>query len=999
MAVDPGKNGQPIAGDGRGGPELVRQPPSQPVSEPGVPTPAEHDEERPDSKFFIVGIGASAGGLEALESLLKHVQLDGMAFVVVQHLAPQQESLLPTLLSRASHISVHPAQSGMRVEPNNIYVIPPNADLAILEGVLHLMTPPAHGIRLPVDYFFRSLAQDQGSRSIGVVLSGAGSDGTFGLKAIKEAGGITFVQDPASAKYDGMPRSAIESGWADFCLRPESIAEELINIGKHPYLKLTRPPPPRSHEVFGRLLVLVRKAFGNDLTYYKPSTIERRVERRMALHKIEQLEDYYKLLESNAEELRHLYKDMLIGVTSFFRDEGAYEALKTKVFLPMIENKQSGSHIRAWTPACATGEETYSIAMSLLEFLGNRVQEFRIQVFGTDIDEASIQHARRGIYPPNIALDVSPERLQRFFTKKDNSYHISRNIRDMVVLSVQNLTRDAPFSRLDLVSCRNLLIYLQPVMQKKVLRVMHYALNPNGFLMLGSSETVGEASDLFSLVDRKSKLYAKKNIATPPAIELGVGIPIPGPRHSSQSGAGSRSTANLPTLIDRKILDLYGPPGVVINQELEIVHIRGRTGPFLEPMPGTPSLNVLRLVRPELHVDLRRVLHESKLKDDRASVDSKFEEDGVIRRLRLEVVPVTDPETTKRCFLVSFVQYHNDESTQKEEPVQPGSSPETHRVQELERELLVTKESLQTAIDELESANQELKSSNEELQSANEELQSTNEELETSKEELQSSNEELTTVNDELQGRMSELQLTNDDLHNVLTAMGNAVVIIGLDLRIRRFTHTAEMLLNLVPGDIGRSVSQLNSFILGQRVEELASDVIESLAPIRKEILCADQRWYELYISPYKTLDHSIKGAVLVLIDVDVRKRASDLGRDVAKYANDLLGSIRDPLMILDRRLRVLWINDSFSALFGVSADQVTGQALSELRPGPNLEPLIVGTVASGRQFNEIKLRMALGGGTERPIKVSGRRIPPIGSESLLVLLSFEEDSGAHRAS
>ncbi len=748
MGVDSGKNGQPTKGDGGAGPEISRQPPIQPVSEPtekthsvpqaGDPHPHESHEEKEDSKFFIVGIGASAGGLEALESLLKHLQLDGMAFVVVQHLAPQQESVLPTLLSRASHLSVHAARDGVRVEPNNIYVIPPNADLAILDGVLHLMTPPAHGIRLPVDYFFRSLAQDQGSRSIGVVLSGAGSDGTFGLKAIKEAGGITLVQDPESAKYDGMPRSAIDSGWADFCLRPESIAEELINIGKHPYLRRTQPPLPRSQEAFGRLLVLLRSASGNDLTYYKPSAIERRVERRMALHKIEQLEDYYKLLESNAEELRHLYKDVLIGVTSFFRDPEAYEALKTKVFPSIIEHKQPGSQIRVWITACSTGEEAYSIAISLLEFLGHRAQEFRIQVFGTDIDEASIQHARRGIYPPNIALDVSPERLQRFFTKSENGYHISRNIRDMVVLSVQNVTRDAPFSHLDLVSCRNLLIYLQPIMQKKVLRVMHYALNPNGFMMLGSSETVGDASDLFRLVDRKNRLYAKKNVATPAAIELGVGIPIALPRRSSEPSAGPRSTVNLPTLIERKILDLYGPPGVVINEELEVVQIRGRTGPFLEPMPGPPSLNVLRLVRPELHVDLRRALHDSKLNNDRASVESKFEEDGVIRHCRLEVVPMTDPETTKPCFLVLFVQSGTDVAPKKKEPARPGPSSETHRVQELERELLLTKEYLQTAIEELESSNEELKSSNEELQSSNEELQSTNEEMETSKEELQS---------------------------------------------------------------------------------------------------------------------------------------------------------------------------------------------------------------------------------------------------------------------
>jgi len=824
------------------------------------------------SIFFIVGIGASAGGLEALTALLSNIKLDSMAFVVVQHLAPKHESFLPALLSRTSNIKVIAATDGTHVEPNQVYVIPPNSDLAILQGVLHVMTPPRastpHGPHLPIDYFFRSLAADQGTRSIGIVLSGTGTDGTFGLKAIKEAGGITFAQDPSTAKYDGMPRHAMESGWGDFILPPDGIAQELQNISQHPYLARSTPAA-QTQEGVAKLIVLMRTAFGNDLSYYKPTTIDRRVERRMALHRIEKLPEYIKFVQTNTDELRLLYKDMLISVTSFFRDQEPFEALKSRVFPRLLENKDVGAHIRIWVPACSTGEEAYSIAISLLEHLGDRASDYRIQVFGTDVDEASIQHARRGVYPQNIALDVSPERLHRFFIKRETEYQVARRIRDMVVFSSQNVTKDAPFSRLDLVTCRNLMIYLRPGMQKRVLRILHYALLPTGYLMLGTSETVGESSDHFSLLDRKNKIYARRNVVSMAALDFGFGVQNGEKGPAIQPSAAQRSAGSLATVAERKILEIYGPPGVVINEDLDIVHIRGRTGPYFEPMPGAPSFNILRLARPELHVDLRRALHEAKASNERVSLETRLTEEGKTRAVEIEVVPVIEPETKSRCYLVLFHEPKPRRETPEPEtatPV-PSGGPEDERRVELERELLVTKEYLQSTIEELESANEELKSSKEELQSSNEELQSTNEELETSKEELQSSNEELTTVNDELQNRMGELQLTNDDLHNILVGIGEVIVIVGMDLRIRRYTHSAERLLNLVPSDVGRSIGHLNAFIVGHRMEELSAKVIERLTPIEERVRCADQRWYELRVSPYRTLDHSIKGAVILLVN------------------------------------------------------------------------------------------------------------------------------------
>ncbi|GAC1602683.1 MAG: chemotaxis protein CheB [Myxococcales bacterium] len=948
--------------------------------------------------FFVVGVGASAGGLEALAALVRSIPPDRMSFVVVQHLSPNRESMLTELLARQSTIQVLTAENGMRVARNHVYVIPPNADLSLDRGVLHLHRPEAaRGPRHPVDSFFRSLARDQGARAIGVVLSGTGTDGTLGLQAIKAAGGVTFAQDPSSARYDGMPSSALESGAADYCLDPTAIAHELLRVSEHPYLARPRPDVdggPR--EQLNRVFALLRGSAKHDLSQYKTTTIERRIERRMALVRIEKLEDYVALLSSNRDELGLLYKDLLIGVTSFFRDGEPFEALKAQALTAIEEGLRRGAPLRVWVPGCSTGEEAYSLAIILLEFLGDRARDHRVQIFGTDVDPWAIERARRGTFLPNIALDVSPERLSRFFTKREGNFQVARRVRDLLVFSTHDVTRDAPFSRLDLVSCRNLLIYLQAPLQKRVLRLLHYALNPTGFLLLGTSETVGDSADLFSLVDRKNKLFSKKHVALGPAAPDPAFSGISSPAGQPAPRPAVKPEVNLTALADRTVLDLFGPPGVVINENLEILQFRGRTGPYLEPAPGAATLHILRLARPELNLELHRTIH-------RALAEGKQAASGQVRvgageqqtRVSIVVVPIVEPESRRRCFLVLFQE---DPAPASAAPAAADALPQdAGRVQELTRELLMTKEYLQSTIEELESTNEEHKSANEELQSANEELQSTNEELETSKEELQSANEELTTVNDELHTRMQELSTTNDDLHNLLTGVDSAVVIVGNDLRVRRFTVAAEKLLNLVPRDVGRRIGFLDPFFKDRNLDEIATEVMARVTAHQEELQSASGRWFALRVAPYLTLDRAIMGTVVEVADVDARKRAAEVLQSVQGYADRFLKPVQHPLLILDGKARIQWANEPWLASFQVVREEVVGMPLDALASrswaDPELRARIDQTLATGEPFRHLRMRLA-GDPGAREFDVAGSRIPPLGEHDRLVLLSVEDLGG-----
>jgi two-component system CheB/CheR fusion protein len=830
---------------------------------------SEADEES-DATFPIAGVGASAGGIEALEAFLGGLEVDSMAFVVVAHLGSEHESHLAQVLSHRARMPVETVTDGTRVQPNHVYVAPAGSEVAILNGVLHLIPIPPGRPRFPIDFFFRSLAEDRGALSLGVVLSGTGSDGTLGLKAIKAEAGITFAQDPATARFDAMPRTAIDGGFVDFILPPAGIAAELVSLANHPYVQRGQQRLTPA-DGLAKIFVLLRAAFGHDFSLYKLTTIERRIERRMALNKFERIEDYTAFLQERAEEVSVLYRDLLIGVTSFFRDKDPWENLKTSVLPRLVERRRANTPLRIWCAGCSSGEEAYTIAMVVLEFLESRGLDTRIQIFASDVDHAAVQYARRGIYSTDISLDVGTDRLQRFFVKRDGEYQVSRRIRDMIVFATQNIAKDPPFSRLDLVTCRNVLIYFQPPLQKKVLRIFHYSLVPDGALLLGTSESVGDSPDLFTLVDRKNKIYVKKNVpvAAPFEMTFGEGTPRSGddapPRPQE-----NRSGPTLQQLADRKILERYGPAGVIITEHYEVLQFRGKTGPFLEPLPGTATLNLLKLARPELVGEIRTAVHRALDSGVAANATGLplRQPDGSTAYVDLEVLPIQDPETKGRCFAVLFRSQATPRLAEDSRPNKPNAGGTDPRVLELERELAMTKEYLQSTIEELETANEELKSSNEELQSSNEELQSTNEELETSKEELQSANEELTTVNDELQSRMSELSEANDDLQNILQAIETPLVIVGNDLRIRRYTHAAETLLHLMPADIGRSVAHLASFALGVEFEEIAATVIDTITPRIEEITSVSGRVYRFKATPYKTAEHAIRGVVMTFREI-----------------------------------------------------------------------------------------------------------------------------------
>ena len=838
-----------------GPPRSVRTPRKPPVPRPG--------------SFPIVGIGASAGGLEAFTQLLGALPVDtGLALVLVQHLAPQHESMLTALLSHATKLPVHEARDGMRVAPNHIYVIPPNTNLAVLHGRLSLMPrTEARGRHLPVDFFFRSLAADMKERSIGVILSGTASDGTEGLRVIKAEGGLTFSQDEKSAKYDGMPHSAIAAGVVDFVLPPEGIARELARLGRHPYIAQpaakAEDPLPESDGELSKVFILLRSATGVDFSFYKPPTLRRRIARRMALHKIGSLAHYVRFLRQTPHEVDALYQDLLINVTSFFREPEAFEVLKRRVFPRLLKDRQAQTPIRVWVPGCSTGEEAYSIAIALLECLGHKGAGVPVQVFATDVSERAIDKARAGIYPAGIGADVSPARLRRFFAGHDGGFQISKAVRDVCVFARQDVTKDPPFSRLDVISCRNLLIYLGPVLQKRVIPTFHYALKQGGVLLLGGSETIGGFADLFTLADSRHKLYTRK----PAAHRLEIAAPLQSDLDAAAEPGHPAAPA--PTAgfdyqkeADRILLGKYTPSGVVVNEDLE------RT-------------------------------------------------------------------------------------------------------------------------------NEELQSANEEILSSNEELQSTNEELETAKEELQSTNEELQTVNDELHTRNGELGQVNNDLVNLLNSVQIPIVILDGDLRIRRFTPLAERVLNLIPTDVGRPLSDLRPNIIVPEFERLIAEVTDTLAPKEVEVQDRDGRWHSLRIRPYKTLENKIDGVILALVDIDTMRRSLAEAREAREFADAIVETVRHPLLVLDGELRVKTANRAFYQLFRMRPEETENRFIYNLGKAQwdiaKLRELLEGILPKSSRFEDFEVDAEFPGAGRKKLVLNARRIADEGLKTKSILLAMEE--------
>ncbi|HEV2961767.1 MAG TPA: chemotaxis protein CheB [Candidatus Angelobacter sp.] len=831
--------------------------------------------------FPIVGVGASAGGLEAFIELLKalHPKL-GMAFVLVPHLDPTHESAMKELLGRATRMPVLQVEHGMRTEPDHVYVIPPGREMTIKAGVLQLVARRPQQPPMPIDIFFRSLAEDQRNNAVGVILSGTASDGTLGLAAIKGEGGITFAQDSKSAKYDGMPNSAVASGVVDFVLPPARIAEELKHIRKHPYISVGHHDKAEALEVegaydLGHLFRILKQVSKVDFSDYKPATIQRRILRRMALRKIDNLSEYINYVRAHRGEAEALYQDILINVTSFFRNPDMFDALKQTIYQPLLKERPPNDTIRIWVPGCSTGEEAYSHAISIVEYITDIKAEVSIQIFGTDLSETAIQKARTGIYKENIAVDVFPPRLRRFFNKVEGEYQISKSIRDLCIFARQNVFNDPPFSKMDIVSCRNLLIYLGPALQRRVVPVFHYALRPNGFLILGNTEgLLGAGSDLFDLMDKKNKIYLKRAVASP--ISFGFTLDRFDSGMVEAAGGETKERERKPTVdlqkeADRLLLARYVPAAVVVNEDLDILQTRGHTGRYLELSPGKASLNLLRMARPGLLFELQKALEAAQKANQSVTRERiQVENNGALGLVNIEIIPFQVTGTTKQNFLIVF---HDTSSAAQAEPARETRAiPEMEQLrdkqtEQLKQELAATKEYLQSIIEEREGTNEELQSANEEIQSANEELQSTNEELQTSKEELESANEELNTVNEEMQHRNHQLSQLNNDLTNLLNSVNIPIVMLGPDLSVRRYTMQAEKMLGLSSLDVGRPITNLRLKVNIANLEESVLDVIRDVVPKQEEFQDSSGSWYNLRITPYRTSDNKIEGAVLVLLD------------------------------------------------------------------------------------------------------------------------------------
>ncbi|WP_293352123.1 MULTISPECIES: chemotaxis protein CheB [unclassified Microcoleus] len=964
-----------------------------------------------DAPFPIVGIAASAGGLEAFTELLSHLPTDtGMAFVLIQHLDPNHKSLLSEILTRTTQMPVSQVQDGTTVEPNQVYIIPPNTKMTLASGVLKL-TPreKIYGKYMPGDAFFVSLAADRGHKAIAVVLSGGDGDGSLGLKAIKAAGGVTFAQCEASAKFDSMPNTAVATGDVDFVLPPQQIAEELANLSDNPLLSCpisTIPveelPPER--DVRATILGMLRSTTGVDFTHYKVATIDRRIQRRMLLYKLDRLADYAQYLRDNPAEVQALYQEILIHVTSFFRDPEAFQQLKELVFPTITEHKSAKIPIRIWVAGCSTGEEVYSIAICLLEFLGDRVSLPAIQIFATDISEAAIGKARSGFYLENQMIDVSSERRTRFFILEGGGYKINKIVRELCIFARQNLGSDPPFSNLDLISCRNVLIYLAEPLQKRLIPIFHYSLNPTGFLLLGNSESIGKFSSLFDSVHTKCKIYAKRLTENSPIFSFSTSsYPVAKVDESEQMNENASDSFDLQRYTDQLILNRYAPAGVVVNEQMNILQVRGDTNLYLRLTPGIPTLNLLTMAREGLIIELRTAIYQAQMQNVIVRKEGVILVAGERSSLvNLEVIPFQPATVESRYFLILFEEALPtaiDLSTVNAETLDAG---------DLEREIVRLRQALATAnqeknsaqahlqavIHEQESLNQDIKVANEEILSSNEELQSTNEELETAKEEIQATNEELITTNEELRSRNIEQHQINNDLINLLASINIPILMLANDLKIRRFTPMAKQLFNLIPTDIGRPFSDIRSTLDVPDLETMILEVIDTLQTKEQEIKTLAGYWYNLRIRPYRTTENVIDGVVMVWIDIDAMKRTAKTLELARNYAETIVETVQTPLVVLDADLQVNTANRSFYETFQVSAPETALFSLFELGNGqwniPKLRSILEDILVSDVQLQNFELDHVFEQIGQKTMLLNACKLQRE-DQALMILLSIED--------
>ena len=845
-----------------------------------------------DPLLPIIGIGASAGGLEALEQFLRAMPPgSGLALVIIQHLDPTHQGIMPELLQRVTAMKVLQAKDRMRVEPNCVYVIPPNKDMSILHGRLFLFEPAApRGLRLPIDFFFRSLAEDRQEGCIGVILSGMGSDGTLGLKAIKEKAGVVLVQEPASAKFDSMPRSAIAAGVVDIIAPVEELPGKILAYLHHALIlaKSEFPLEEKDQSALEKIVILLRTKTGQDFSLYKKNTVYRRIERRMSIHQISRIAHYVRYLQENSQEAEILFKELLIGVTRFFRDPEAWELLRTEVIPNLLTTAQSGGVLRAWAAGCSSGEEAYSLAIVFKEALAQikPAGNFTLQIFATDLDHDAIAKARAGVYPANISADITPERLQRFFIAEGNGYRVSKEIREMVTFATQNLIMDPPFTKLDLLLCRNLLIYLTPELQRKLLPLFHYSLKPGGVLFLGSAESVNAHAELFFPLNIKSRLFQRRESFVPVGAQTFPTAFVAARPEDLKESTIVKPVMNLQTLADHLLLQHFSPPAVLVSDKGDILYINGKTGKYLEPAAGKANWNIFAMAREGIRFELGSAFQKALRQREAVTVKNlPIGTEVNPRSVDITVQAIEEPAALQGMVMIIFTDV---DTPQKKKTTSRGKTGNVS-ISALEGQLQQTREELQSTREEMQSSREELTSTNEELQSTNEELQSTNEELTTSREEMQSLNEELQTVNAEQQAKMDELSRVSNDMRNLLNSTEIVTIFLDNELRVRRFTPGADKLFKLLPGDVGRPLSDITNNLHYPEMPEEAQEVLRKLAFSEKQITTTDGRWYSVRIMPYRTMEDVIAGVVITFVNITVAKTLeAELRAEIKKLKGEL---------------------------------------------------------------------------------------------------------------
>jgi len=951
------------------------------------------------ANFPIVGIGASAGGLEAFEEFFRYCAADvGMAFVLVPHLDPTHPSLLTEILQRTTIMHVCEAVDQLAVQPNCVYIIPPNRDIAIFHGKLQLTLPiEPRGMRLPIDSFFRSLAEDQHENAIGIIFSGTGSDGTLGAGAIHGAGGLVLVQDPATAKYEGMPNSVIHAGFATYVQQIKKMPEQLVN-GVHllTSYKLTAPDEKTSISM-DKILMQLRTATGHDFSWYKKSTIGRRIERRMLQHDINDIQVYARYLKEYPTEIPFLFKELLINVTSFFRDKEAFELLQKEILPKLCANKADDYIFRVWVAGCATGEEAYSIAILLREILDKTLQIFKVQIYATDLSEGAINTARAGLYPINIIQDVSPERLRRYFTKESDGYKVKKEIRDMVIFATQNVIKDPPFTKLDLLCCRNVLIYLEAELQNKLIPTFHYSLKSGGVLFLSPSEGIGNFTEMFTPIDRKWQFYLanKGNNSGKQIIAAPLIAPISTTNKPVEKVMKPIGNINLAELSKRLLVQYFAPASVLTDNAGNIFYVHGETGKYLRPAPGQASLNVVEMACGDIKSELRSAIHLAA-QEGKATLNREIPVNvsGVPNLVSISVrLLPTSVGAYKNLLMVSFqdVARSMAKPTRKAVP----KSAELIRIKALEDDLMLLEEKFETVKQEYQETTEELKSSNEEMQSTNEEMQSSNEELETSKEELQSVNEELVAVNAELQTKMDQLYDIQNDMKNLLDSINIGIIYLDKHLMIRSFTREAVRVYRLVPADVGRPLSDIRS--ISDKADDLiilAKQVIDTLIPYEGELHILSSLM-QVRIQPYRTLDSFIDGVIITFSDITARLREG-LAFETLRFANAIVNSVHEPLLVLDSKLYVISASDSFYEQFQVQPNETEGYAIYELGNHqwniPALRKLLEEILPEDESFNGFIVEHDFPTLGHRKMSLNARRFVSKVGEPQLILLSIEVD-------